>query len=406
MCSKLCSFYHAQQTRILLLAACFALITNIATIVVLFEQLEHEALCDQQNEWNEFVEGSGSAAVDIVSNRIDPQELTIPQPPEERDKTMEAQKQHADATTTAEGKGDSKTTSDKADKPLSITDVKGSDYRMHEFSSQSVRASDWEHVLKYTLPQNPVHLDPDQFSVECNPKKMVSHIFMNALSKWVTLREYGYFPLYDCPEWIQNEYRPSALVPHIYQTQCAPFWPSDVLYLLSHILSPSMRAIQYGFSLSTLWLANFVEKLKVVDHRQEKMENYIEFMEQHEFDSSNIEMEWQRMSRQYVEQIGPDRGHILDFVVLENVPEYHEDVLKYVVSVLRENDGVLIINFMDSDIPDNMEELIADLIPTQWIRYNSFAPDFLKLSVPFSQEQYLEKYNVSLWISRTLDSPC
>ena len=229
---------------------------------------------------------------------------------------------------------------------------------------------------------------------------------MDELSKWIVLRENGWFPIYDCPQWIQNEYRPPALVPHIYQTQCAPFWPSDVIYLLSHILTPSMKSIQYGFSLSTLWLANFVKSLKVVDHRKDKLEDYMEFMEQHKFDSSNIDMEWQRMSRQYVEQNGPDGGHVIDFVVMENAPEYHDDVLKYVLGVLKENDGVLVINLRDPDTPDNMEQLINELIPTQWIRYDSFVPDFLKQSIPFSQEQYLEKYNVSIWISRTVEAPC
>merc|ERR1740123_2776158 len=66
--------FNFYQTRILLFAVCFALMTNIATIVVLFEQLEHESLCDQQNEFNDFIEPS--IAQSIVKQEI----IKIPKP--------------------------------------------------------------------------------------------------------------------------------------------------------------------------------------------------------------------------------------------------------------------------------------------------------------------------------------
>jgi len=354
---------NLSTNRILLSVSCFAVMTNIATIVVLFEQLEHEAMCDEQNELNSFMEGA----------RPLPDRRAVP-PPEAEGGPIEDSKERA----------------------LSILDVKGSDYRMHDFPADSVRASDWKHVLKHSLPEHPA---------DCGRQRFASEALVSALSKWTARREFGWFPLYDCPSWVQGEYRPPALVPHIYQTQCAPFWPSDVVYLLSHTLTPSMAAIQYGFSLSTLWMANFVATVKVVDHRRDSMENYMEFLEQHHFDASNVQMRWERMSRNYVEQIGSDGAHSVDVVAVENVPEYHHDVLRYAVSVLKENDGVLVINLSAEHIPDDVEQLIDGLVPEQWMRYNSFAPDFLRQRVPFSQEQYLNR-RVSIWISRTLAAPC
>merc|ERR1719419_2151081 len=44
---------------------------------------------------------------------------------------------------------------DSKERALSILDVKGSDYRMHDFPADSVRASDWKHVLKHSLPEHP-----------------------------------------------------------------------------------------------------------------------------------------------------------------------------------------------------------------------------------------------------------
>eukprot|EP01083_Nonionella_stella_P006495 18873_1 len=383
------SLYNANQTRILLCAACFALITNIATMVVLFEQLEHESLCDQQNEFNEFVESIHPPLQTVQKNH----QIIIPKP-----KLLK----HPPTTTTT-AKPAPRLPIKQADTELeeekesSILDYRGGAYVRHEFEPSEIKATDWKYYLDLNIPK---------LHSECNHKNYASHIFMNALSKWIWMREYGWFPQYDCPLYVQTEYRPIDLVPHIYPTQCAPFWPSDVVYLLSEILNPSMMAIQYGFSLSSLWIANFVDTLNVVDSRKNIIKQNNQLLMENGYDMSNIELEWQRMSKRYVERVDPKKGKIVDVVVMDTVPEYHDDVLKYIVSVLKEDNGILLIKLSDEEIPDNMDQLINELIPKHWLRYDSFLPDFLAQSISFSQEQYLEQYNVSIWITRPRRNPC
>eukprot|EP00483_Globobulimina_turgida_P006413 UN06423 len=151
---------------------------------------------------------------------------------------------------------------------------------------------------------------------------------MNALSKWIWMREYGWFIQYDCPAYLQTEYRPVDLIPHIYQTQCASFWPSDIIYLLSHILTPSMLTIQYGFNfLSSIWITNFIDTIKIMEHIKDQINEYEQYLKMNKYDLSNVEMEYERMSKSYVQIIAPKKGRIVDFVIVDHVPEYHEDVL-------------------------------------------------------------------------------
>ena len=164
-----------------------------------------------------------------------------------------------------------------------------------------------------------------------------------------------------------------------------------------------MIGIQYGFSLSTVWLANYVSEMTVVDSRKDKITQFRQILSQNYFDFSNYELEYQRMSKRYVQL---KKDSIVDFVLLETVPEYHDDILKYAVSAMREDNAILVIKLSDEKIPSNMEQLIAELIPSHWLRYDSFIPDFLIQSVPFSQEQYIDQHSMSIWISRTKENPC
>ena len=386
MLKSLLTFFNTYQTRILLIAVCFALVTNIATIVVLFEQLEHESLCDQQNEFNEFVEDNHSEFMqqpsDTASNII-----KIPKPKKLNNPPSISIPEH---------------TNDKTQKNTSTSrlDWTGGEYQLHDFRPSEIKVTDWKYHLDINQPQLL------SSSKECNYKNYASTIFMNALSKWIYMREYGYSPSYDCPKYLQSEYRPKDLIPHIYQSQCAPFWPSDIVYLLSELLTPSMIGIQYGFSLSTVWLSNFVSSMNVVDNRKQKVKEWNQHLSQNYFDLSNFELEYQRMSKTYVQRSDPKKGKIVDFVVMESVPAYHEDVLKYIVSVMRDDNAILVMKLSDENMPENINELIDALIPKHWLRYDSFVPDFLVKSVPFSQEQYLDQHNMTMWISRSETNPC
>ena len=408
MLSSIASFYNTYQTRILIFAVIFAVVTNIATIFVLFEQLEHESLCDQQKDFNNFVEGSNPPhhreikqkksikSEDLIipkPNKLD----TPPDPPKPKEEKPKTTKKKEEPKQEEDIKGEQDTS---IKKESSILDVKGIDYVIHDFGASEIKSSDWKYYLDYSLPKLSYNDD------KCSHSKFVSHIFMQSLSKWIFQREYGWFIQYDCPLYLQTEYRPTDLVPHIYNTQCAPFYPSDIVYLLSQILTPSMVSIQYGFSLSTVWLTNFVDMLHIVDTRKEHIDELTEYLKINKFDTSNIDIQWQRMSKRYVQVIDPKKGQIIDLVVMERVPEYHDDVLKYIVSMLKENNGILVIKMSDEKLPENIEDLIQEIIPKYWLRYNSYLPSFLVQSVPFSQEQYLEQYNMTIWITRTPHDPC
>merc|ERR1712228_61981 len=372
------------QTRILFGAVCFALITNIATIVVLFEQLEHESLCDQQNEFNEFVEDHHHQSIEqsITKSNI----IKIPKPHKlDYPPSIQANKKQKHKNNTKEP---------------SVLDWTGGEYEIHEFKPSETKVTDWKNNLNINEPQILAS------SKECNYKNYASSKFMNALLKWIWMRENAYFPQHHCPKYLQTEYRPNNLVPHIYQSQCAPFWPSDIVYLLSEILSPSMIGIQYGFSLSTLWLTNYVSTMNIVHNKKEKINEYKQYLNQNYYDLSNVELNYQRMSKQYVQIINPKKGMIVDFVVIESVPEYHEDVIKYIMSVMRKDNAIFVLKLSDQNIPKNINDLIDALIPKHWLRYDSFIPDFLIQSVPFSQEQYLDQHNMTMWISRTETNPC
>lgn len=384
MVAQLLKCFNIYQTRILFGAVCFALITNIATIVVLFEQLEHESLCDQQNEFNEFVEDHHHQSIEqsITKSNV----IKIPKPNKlDNPPSMQANKKQKHKNNIKEP---------------SVLDWTGGEYEIHEFKPSETKVTDWKNNLKINEPQIL------SSSKECNYKHYASSKFMNALSKWIWMRENGYFPQHHCPKYLQTEYRPNSLVPHIYQSQCAPFWPSDIVYLLSEILSPSMIGIQYGFSLSTLWLTNYVSTMNIVHNKKEKINEYKQYLNQNYYDLSNVELNYQRMSKQYVQIINPTKGRIVDFVVMESVSEYHEDVIKYIMSVMRKDNAIFVLKLSDQNIPKNINDLIDALIPKHWLRYDSFIPDFLIQSVPFSQEQYLDQHNMTMWISRTDTNPC
>lgn len=425
MFTSVTSIYNTNQTRILIFAVIFAVITNIATIFFLFEQLEHEALCDQQNDFNDFVEDPSLAIAKSMHQEIKSQhasiktsnskytEIIIPKPnkldspPLKNDIKANKDPQFKEQLTSKKKKKKKskpkQNTKDpkKENKESSILDARGLDYVIHDFPRAEMKAVDWKYYLDYTVPK--ISYDVDQ----CNHKHFVSHIFMDTLNKWIFQREYGWFIKYDCPSYLQTEYRPKDLIPHIYNTQCAPFYPSDIIYLLSQILSPSMLSIQYGFSLSSVWITNFVDMIHVVDNKKDHVNDLKKILEENKFDISNIDIQYQRMSKRYVQVLPIEQAEDnIDFIIMDRVPEYHDDVLKYIVNALKKNNGILLIKMFDHSIPDNFNELINDLIPKSWLRYDSYLPQFLVQSVPFSQEQYLDQYNVSLWITRTEQDPC
>ena len=109
-----------------------------------------------------------------------------------------------------------------------------------------------------------------------------------------------------------------------------------------------------------------------------------------------------RMSKKYVQQVDPSRGKVVDIVIMETVPSFHGDVLAYAVSVLKPNNGILVLRY-DWYTPEFIETNITDIIPKNWVRYNSYIPPSFVEQVPFSQERYIENAKTSLWISSTLE---
>eukprot|EP01083_Nonionella_stella_P258076 882610_1 len=190
MLTAVSSFYTTNRTRILLFAVCFALITNIATIMVLFDQLEHESLCDEQNDFNNFIEGSHHQQLQSISEKSN--EIIIPKPqkqlypPQQSPKQLKTQKVE---NTSHTGK-------------FGILSARGGKYKIFEFEPSEIKSTDWKYYLDYNIPQ--IHYN----SHECNHLNFISSIFMNALEKLLHMRSYGWFIQYNCASYLQTEYRP------------------------------------------------------------------------------------------------------------------------------------------------------------------------------------------------------
>lgn len=108
-----------------------------------------------------------------------------------------------------------------------------------------------------------------------------------------------------------------------------------------------------------------------------------------------------RMSKKFVQQVDPGRGKVVDLIVMETVPSFHDDVLRYVVSVLKPNNGILVLRY-DWTTPDWIEQNITSILPNSWVRYDSNIPKQFVQEVPFSQERYIENAKTSLWITNTI----
>ena len=200
MLKSIVSLYNINQTRILIFAVIFAVITNIATIFVLFEQLEHESLCDEQNDFNDFVEDFNpnrqikshiNSIQQSIKNSLKSDQIIIPKPNKldsppdhwssnnDKDDNNDAIKDDKTEKKNSKKQSESQLKQEKKDKEPSILDVRGDNYVIHEYPRSEMKATDWKYYLDHTLPKL------SYTTTKCDPDKFVSHRLIQALRKWI-----------------------------------------------------------------------------------------------------------------------------------------------------------------------------------------------------------------------------
>lgn len=372
-CKRCCT------VRSLFILTSTLLLLNVITVLIFLDQLEREQMCISQTEIHSDI----SVPSSTISNEIEKEQK------------------------------------ESIKKKITTIGVQGSDYHSKDnqfiYEMNPMNIFELRHSTNISLKANKKYSNK-----KCTNMILKNHMvvhFLNALKIMIHYRNIGYFPIYSCPETLQSlEYRPTSLIPHIYSNGCSPNYSPDIIYLLSRILRTDMIGIQYGYtSSSSAWLSNLMGKLYVVDDRIDIVSNAIDndlWMDM-KLESNNIYLKHQSISKAYVEILDDSYEHLVDVVIMQSIPKYHEHILQYALRMLKVNNGILIINFSDGQMPFEFVTNVTKSIPGHWLKYESLIPLFLVEAVmesnyvPFSHESYLkQRVNVSMWITRSLENPC